>query len=62
MANTKKPIGRLRTKTIMIKLTDGEYKAVKEYCDKYTMKYGAFARSLIMEYIAKDKLGKRKGV
>lgn len=51
MANTKKPISRLRTKTIMIKLTDGEYTAVKEYCEERAMKFGAFARKLILEHI-----------
>lgn len=51
MANTKKPNGRLRTKTIIIKLTDGEYKAVTEYCEERAMKFGAFARKLILEHI-----------
>lgn len=51
MANTKKPTSRLRTKTIMIKLTESEYKTVKAYCEERAMKFGAFARKLILEHI-----------
>lgn len=51
MANTKKPDGRLRKKTIIVKLTESEYKAVKNYCEDRTMKFGAFARKLILERI-----------